>query len=105
MLVTIRELALVNDTGLIGVPSSSEGDHLMSLTEEETATFSYFQGMALEIDRESLPLQVYRMGGSSRRLAIYPRKGYIKFPGAKSISLKDEENAHELVIYREPFNK
>ena len=74
----------------------------MSLTDEECATLGYFEGMALEIDVQSLPLQVYVMGGSEKRLAIYPRQGYIKFPRAKSISLKDEENSRELVIYREP---
>ncbi|MEK9174651.1 MAG: hypothetical protein AAB725_01630 [Patescibacteria group bacterium] len=100
MIVTIRELVRVNDTNLMGVTSG--GGHLMSLTDEECATLGYFQGIALEIDVQSLPLQVYLISGSMKRLAIYPRKGYIKFPVARSISLKDEENVRELVIYREP---
>ena len=78
------------------------GESFASLTSEERLTLWRFDGVALEVDAQALPLHVYLMGGSMKRLAIYPRSGCIKIPGTRCISLSDEENGHELVIHRAP---
>ena len=100
MLVTMHELANANIKGFIGVPSG--GGHLMSLSEDEITTLRFFEGIFVEVDPRSLPLQIYRMGGSAKRLAVYPCEGCIKIPAANFISLKEEGGVRELVIYREP---
>lgn len=102
MVLCIRELLERGDRNLASVPL---GGGRSGLLGRELETLHAFEGISLEVDVRAFPLNVYLMGGSSQRLAIYPQDGgTIKLADTSRLELSDGAG-HELHIYRDPFKE
>ncbi len=82
----------------------------VELLEEEKRTLMAFSHLSLETEEENIPFDIYLMGGSTRRLALYPTRGEIKSvnEGRESVDLTfclayADEKGNQLWIYRKPF--
>lgn len=101
MKVTAMEIAASSDISLACVPLGEENN--VPLDEEERQTFRSFPDLELEVDEEALPLYVFLIGGSSKRLAVHPS------PGGK-IKMSTEElelqiGERELFISPDPLKE
>lgn len=102
MLLSIRELLERGDRDLACVPFAEGRSGLLS---REIETLRAFGGIALQVDVQAFPLNVYLMAGSSQRLAIYPQRGgTIKLGNTPRLEVSDGAG-HELHIYRDPFTE
>ena len=73
MKITALEIAASSDMSLACVPLGEEND--IPLDEDERQTFRSFPDLEFEVDEKALPLQVFLMLGSSKRLVIHPASG------------------------------
>lgn len=101
MWVTVIELAQ-GEEDLIRIPFGEDGSK--PLGPEERTTLLAFTGVAINVSSARVfPLEVFLMGGSSKRLAIHPRAGCIELDDAAESIRFNDDNGHELDIYREPI--